>query len=169
MTRDTQDGSEGLAAGLADAGFQMGHSTVGGHPVLVARRSEFRWKWIASRLHTFVVAFALDELSAECADQLTGEAQEYAIKHKGGWPRGLQTGTMTISVFVCHGADEEAGRWFEREPKHRYAAMRFPVLANPVAGELSYFKGRWTRGYIYADYIVGIVREVLAPAVRGDS
>jgi hypothetical protein len=168
MTRDTQDAMERLAAGLSDAGFKTDHSTVGDQRVLVARRSEFRWEWIATRLHTFVVAFTLDELDAGDAEHLSAEAQEYAIRHKGGLPRGLQNGTVTIPVFLC-AQSEEAERWFEREPKHRFAAMRFPVLANPKTGELSYFKGRWTRGGIYAGYVVGVVRDVIAPALGGDS
>jgi hypothetical protein len=168
MTRDTPRAADALAAALAGAGFQTDRATIGAQQVLVARRSEFRWEWIATRLHTFVVVFALDGLAADRAEELTSHAQEYAIQHKGGLPRGLQNGTVTIPVFLCRQTDEETERWFGTEPKHRYAAMCFPVLAEPDAAEPRYFNGRWTRGGVYASYVVGIVRDLIAPALRGD-
>jgi hypothetical protein len=62
---------------------------------------------------------------------------------------------------------EESARWFEQEPTHRRAALLFPVLARPGSEELAYFTGRWSRGYLYRDYLLGIVRDIIAPALGG--
>jgi hypothetical protein len=147
-----------LTAGLANGGFKTARAAVGDQQALVARRSEFRWEWVGSRMHTFVVALSAAELEANRAQALSTEAQDYAIKHKGGLPRGLQTGTATIAVIISDEADEESVAWFKQEPTHRYAALLFPVLARPGSEELAYFSGRWSRGYLYRDYLLGIVR-----------
>lgn len=158
---------EALADGLTNGGFKASHTAIGDQQALVARRSEFRWGWVASRIHTFVVVFSVGGLGPKRAQALSTEAQDFAIKHKGGLPRGLQTGTATIAVVIPDEADEDSVRWFRQEPKHRYAALLFPVLARPGSEELVYFTGRWSRGYIYRDYLFGIVRDIVAPALDG--
>lgn len=158
---------DALAAGLANGGFKTARAAVGDHQALVARRSEFRWEWVGSRIHTFVVALSAVELDANRAQALSTEAQDYAIKHKGGLPRGLQTGTATIAVIISDEADEQSVAWFEQDPKHRRAALLFPVLARPASEELAYFIGRWSRGYLYRDYLLGIVRDIIAPVLGG--
>ena len=156
---------EAIAAGLTDGGFETSRTGVGDQRALVARRSEFRWEWMGSRLHTFVVVFSVGGLDRTRAQALSTEAQDYAIKHKGGLPRGLQTGTATIAVVITDEADEESVQWFRQEPKHRYAALLFPVLARPGSDELVYFTGRWSRGYLYRDYLLDVVRDIVGPAL----
>lgn len=166
MVRDERDVTEALTARLGHAGFKIGRSRVAEHEVVIARRSDFKWAWIGTRLHTFVVAFAPTELTAEGAEQLSAAAHEYAITHKGGLPRGLQTGSATIPLFLFPEPGNATERWFAKEAKHRYAALQFPVLANVQTGELTYFKGRWTRGQMYEGHVMGIVNNVIAPALE---
>ena len=156
---------EALAHGLINGGFTTSRTAIGDQQALVGRRAEFRWEWVASRMHTFVVVFSVGGLGPKQAQALSTEAQDYAIKHKGGLPRGLQTGTATIAVIIPDEAGEDSARWFRKEPTHRYAALLFPVLARPGSGELTYFTGRWSRGYVYRDYLLGIVRHIVAPAL----
>lgn len=158
-----------LADALTNGGFKTWRTDVGEQPALVARRSEFRWEWMGSRMHTFVVAFTVGQLGPKRAQTLSNEAQNYAIKHKGGLPRGLQTGTATIAVVIPDQADEDSVRWFRQEPKQRFAALLLPVLARPGSEPLVYFTGRWSRGYLYRDYLLGIVRDIVAPALDGAS
>jgi hypothetical protein len=127
---------DGLADGLTIDGFKTSRAAVGDEQALVARRSEFRWEWVGTRMHTFVVVFSVGELAPDQAQAFPAEAQDYAIKHKGGLPRGLQTGTATIAVVIADRADEASVQWFKQEPKHRYAALLLPVLARPGSREL---------------------------------
>jgi len=133
---DASHAVQALDGGLAAAGFEVKRDTVAGVEVLVPRRSDFRWEWVATRMHTFVVVFIVNELAVERAEELTAAAQQYAIDHKGGLPRGLQTGTMTIAVFLSR-SSKSLGKWFAAQPKHRYAALRFPVLAVSETGALT--------------------------------
>lgn len=158
---------QALAEGLTDGGFKISRAAIGDQQALVARRSEFRWEWLGSRMHTFVVVFSAGGLDADRARVLCTQAQNYAINHKGGLPRGLQTGTATVALVIPDKAEEDSVRWFRQEPEHRYAALLLPVLARPASEELVYFMGRWSRGYLYRDYLLGIVRGIIAPAFHG--
>jgi hypothetical protein len=150
---------------LAGAGYETGHTTVAGGDVLVARRSDFRWSWVATRLHTFVVVFTVPHVDVATAEALTGAAQQYAIDNKGGLPRGLQTGTATIAVFLSQ-ADSPAVRpWFSQSPTPRFGAARLPVLVELASGTATHFSGRLRFGAIYSAHIQSVVAEVVAAAV----
>jgi hypothetical protein len=139
---------------------------VASNEVVVGRQSWFRWRWFATRLHVFVVVFAVPDLSADRAEELTAAAQDYAVTHKGGLPRGIQTGTATVAVFVTEQADPGVRDWFEQAPKHRFAALRFPVLVELSDGKLAYFRGRMRIGRVYLSHLRGVAEEVIGPAVR---
>lgn len=69
---------------LQGRGFGVGQDTLDGRDVLVGRHSEFRWRWFATRLHTFVLVLDATGLDMAGADHLAGAAQRYAIDHNGG-------------------------------------------------------------------------------------
>jgi hypothetical protein len=158
-----------LDHGLTAGGFETESADIGGHDVLVGRRSDFRWRWFATRLHTFVVAFTMTDLSAQVADELTSTAQQYSINKKGGRPRGFQTGVATIALFVTDEADDELREWFMAKPTHRFAAIRFPVLAELRHASPAYFKGQMIVGRVYLDHLRHVVDNVIAPAVKPPS
>ncbi|MGA2471845.1 MAG: hypothetical protein ABSG64_14285 [Solirubrobacteraceae bacterium] len=161
----SRDAQEALANAFTDAGFTTGRATIAEHDVMVARRSDFRLRWLATRIHTFIIVFSVDELNPDGAAKLTRAAQDYAIEHKGGVPHGLQTGTATIPVFLSPHANDATESWFAQAPKLRFAALGFPVLANLEAETVTYFTGRWKVGGIYKAFIVGIVSNTIAPAL----
>ena len=72
-----------------------------GRPAFAGRTSELRWRWIATRLHTFPVAapFPPETGPAEL-DGFIAEATRYAKDSKGGLPRWLQTGVAALAVAV---------------------------------------------------------------------
>lgn len=158
-----------LSRRLTDAGFRVEHARIAGREALVGRRAEFRLRWIATRLHTFVVVFEVQGLDATLAEQLSAAAQQFSIDHKGGLPRGLQTGSATISVFLDPHPTAAVGGWFAGKPKHRFAALRLPVLADLGAGSVTYFTAGQAVGSLYASYLHGIVRDVVRPAIEDPS
>lgn len=146
---------------LTEAGFRSTSTTLSDAEALVARRSQW---WSAGRLHIFVVVFAVDRLSGGRAERLAIAAQDYAIKHKGGLPRGLQTGTVTIVVFLSEQPQDTAAQWVDRPPIHRFAALRFPVLVDLADHKAVYWDGRWAQGWFFRDRILTLVRtSVLEP------
>lgn len=154
---------------LAAGGFETASAEIGGHDALVGRRSDFRWKWFATRLHTFVVVFTVADLREDVAADLTAAAQQYAIDEKEGLPRGLQTGSATIAVFVTKEVDAEVREWFRIKPRPRFAALRFPVLVELRHPTLTYFEGQMTVGRVYLAHLRRVVADVIAPAVGPSS
>jgi hypothetical protein len=142
-----------LRARLGAAGYKIEDAAIDGRDALLARRSDFRWRWFGTRLHTFVLVFSTPVLSESLAETLTSAAQQYAIDHKDGLPRGLQTGTATVAVFLSEGVDPPVRSWFTKEPKPRFAAMRVPVLVDLGSGELTYFRGRRKTGWLYSNHL----------------
>lgn len=162
------EATEALAAvadHLAHAGYQIQNTTIGGRDVLVARRSDFRWRWLATRLHTFVVVFTVSELDESLAEELSAAAQQHAIKHKGGLPRGQQTGTATVAVFLSEPDQSSVRRWFSRRPKHRFAALRFPVLVELDSATVTYFRGRLRAGFVYSSHLRAVVQSIIVSTV----
>jgi hypothetical protein len=132
---------------------------------LIARRS--RWLFTA-KMHEFVVVFTVDGLSGEGAARLAKAAQSHAIRHKGGLPRGLQSGTLTTVVFLDADPQEGAVEWVDQSPVHRYAAMLFAVLIDVTKHEVVYWDGRWTRGWIYrSPTLDSLRRSILVPLSSG--
>ena len=148
---------------LANAGYELEDATIGGRDALVARRASFRLQWIGTRLHTFVVVLHAPELSDGLAESLTAAAQQYAIDHKGGLPRGLQTGTATVAVFLAETAEPAVRAWFLRKPKHRFAALRLPVLVEVGPSEVTYFRKLQNVGSTYHRHLRALVDDVIAP------
>jgi hypothetical protein len=155
-----------LNQALTAGGFETGSAEIAEHVALVGRRSDFRWRWFATRVHTFVVAFTIADLREEIADELTAAAQQYSIDNKGGLPRGLQTGTATIAVFVTDQADAELRDWFKAKPRPRFAALRFPVLVELQQPSPTYFQEQMALGRVYLEHVRHIVDDVIAPAVK---
>jgi hypothetical protein len=160
---DTTAATTALETRLRRAGFTTEHTEIAGHPALVGRRADFRWNWVATRLHSFVVAFTVDDLDEPTAETLTAAAQSYAIKHKGGLPRGLQTGSATLAVFLVDTASPSLRAWFSRKPHHRFGALRWPVLLELSDDTTTSYTGPMATGSIYRTHLRGLVADVIAP------
>jgi hypothetical protein len=154
-----------LQAALTSAGYNVRQDHIARIDALVARRADWKTLWV--HLHTFVIVLTQDALTAERAEQLAAAAQQYAIDHKGGLPRGLQTGTVTVAVFLTK-PSQALEKWFSADPQHRYAALRFPILADVSTGALTYFKGRMSRGYLYGADLRTLAETIVARALRAD-
>ena len=115
-------------------------------------------------MHTFVVAFELTDLDPTTAADLSEAAQRYAIEHKRGLPRGLQTGSATVAVFLIEVASPDVRSWFTEMPKHRFGAMQFPVLLETAVGAVTYCTDRMTAGHVYASHLRDVAEHVVRPA-----
>jgi len=161
---EASDAYEAIAGTLVRDGFETAHIDLGDTDVLAARRS--RWASTA-KIHEFVLVFRTARLSGEEAERLANAAQRYVIKHKGGLPRGLQTGTATIAVFLDEDPQSSAVQWVDQSPIHRFAALRFAVLLNTATHEFVYWRGQWTRGGAFRQVILDLVQGVILGPVRG--
>jgi hypothetical protein len=161
-----EDLLNGIQASTAAAGMEPRYELLRGGSALVARTTEFRWRWMATRMHAFVVAapFAPGFAVPPALDQFLNDALDHAMAHKAGLPRGLQTGVAAIVVAVTAGADEAARQWAASPHGRRFAAMPFPVLADVATGRID-FPRRMVIGGIYRSYFQQLVERHVAPSL----
>ena len=150
---------------LTDDGFVLSHTQISDRPVTVARRADFRWRYLG-RMHFFVIVFHQTPADVAKAQSMASDALDYAIHHKGGLPRGLQTGTITFPVVIAPNPSSDLVQWAEHEPAGRWAAMLLPVLADPVERQVYWFSGRLSKGYHFQREMHDVIARLIAPAVR---
>ena len=149
---------------LEEAGYESSTVNLDGIPALVARRSDFRWRWFGTRLHTFVFVAAFDHPTRAQLDRFATLASRYATANKGGLPRGLQTGTAAVSVAVVDHVREEVLAWADRRGKTRFAAIGYPVLAEASTGKVLR-PARMVAGASYASHLRSVA-DLVGEAIR---
>lgn len=85
---------------LAADGCEPHDERWGGWPVLVGRRSDFRVRWMATRLHLFTFVTVVPEIGQSAIEQFTTQALRYAVDNKGAMPRGFQTGVALFPAMI---------------------------------------------------------------------
>jgi hypothetical protein len=157
--------SRAVVQQLQDDGYSVDVATVAHVPARIACRTIFRWQWLATRLHVFVVAFQTAVADVEEAERRADGALEYALSHRGGLPRGVQTGVVSAVVLAADRIDAELRNWAGRTPRPPFAAFRLPIVVDLQTGETIYPRQRGFRGIVYATFLQGLVDRIEA-AVR---
>jgi hypothetical protein len=154
---------------LARHGYEVTADVLDGLPVVVGRRSDFRLRWMAVRLQTFVVVarFRTDHVavSGPVLDRFLDAACAYAAGHKGGLPRGLQTGTAAVAVAVVDSGAGDAATWAGHPHGRRFAAMAYPVAVEVPAGRVVH-PPRLVVGAVFNGHLRRVAEEVVGPALR---
>src|SRR5665648_441146 len=133
---------------------------------LVARTSAFRWRWMATRLHTFVFVIPLSgQEDVAWLDSWLRAAVDFARANKGGLPEGFQTGSVAMVVAVGSGLSPEVRAWAERVHGRKFGAITHPVIADVGVGDVVE-PARTALGGIYYSYLRGIVTSIVRPAVE---
>jgi hypothetical protein len=150
---------------LGTAQYTVADATFEGRPVVVGSTSEFRWAWVATRLHTFVVAvdFTDEAVDEPLLNRYLAVACGYAISHKGGLPRGLQTGVAVVGVAIAQAESAALSHWSSRAHGRHFAAITYPTSVVTSTGRVT----RPTRligGAVYARHLARVVDDVVAPA-----
>jgi hypothetical protein len=134
---------------------------------IVGRRSEFRVRWLMTRLHVLVLVVATDRLTVEIADEIIAAATTEAVHGKPGLPRGLQTGTGVVPVVVANEVDDAVPEYIRTGNDRTFAVVCVPALVQPTASHVV-VRGKpqlWGRIYYahLAQLAEEVAREVLAP------
>jgi hypothetical protein len=134
----------------------------------VAKRSDFKVRWFFSRLHTFVfvVDFADEDLDDATLAKYVQLARGYAIKMKGGVPRGLQSGSAAIVVALSSAPSDAALAWASHHAARGFAALTLPVLINSSNAQLTR-PGRAVMGAVFNAHLAGVA-ELVGDALRGN-
>ena len=162
-----EEGLDALEKAILATGIDVARDQLSGRAVVVARWTEFKWRWLATKLHLFLIAcpFSVGEASTESLDRFLDAAREYAVSHKQGLPRGFQTGVAVIAVAVADELGGDAAHWASQPHGRRFAALAYPVSLDLHAGAVTR-PDRMVLGAIYLPYLRRFVDQVVAPAVR---
>lgn len=143
-----------LVKRLSSHGYRPLSAVFGdGEEVAVARRADLRLKWVLTKLHTFVVVHEVDVATADYVRSVSQQSTGYAIRNKGGLPRGLQTGVAVLPVIVCRIAEQGAIEVAEAPPPKRFAAMTLPMLVELSQQRFVTYHGSRFWGAHYQDFL----------------
>jgi hypothetical protein len=160
-----QEALERIAQSTAQAGMNPTKTMLRGNEVLAARTAQFRLRWMATKLHTFLIAsmFPPGTATPDRLDSFLTTAAEYAKANKGGLPVGLQTGVAVLVVALTEQADPAAREWANASHGRKFAVLPFPVLAETATGQVTRPQ-RMVLGGIYSKYLKSLVdHHITAP------
>lgn len=149
-----------VAIGTIETGLKpLGayRDTIGPATAAIALTSRFRWRWMATLLHTFIyAAWFHPGTPVETLDQYLAAACQYAIDKKGAL-RGMQVGVAAVTVAIVDNATAEQVEWAAHPHGRRFAAIAFPVLVDATARRVIRPE-RMVLGAIYTGYLQELVR-----------
>ncbi|MEJ7773739.1 MAG: hypothetical protein WKF72_02925 [Nocardioidaceae bacterium] len=142
-----------LAQRLVSVGYREVPVELAGDPTVRAfRRSDFRVSWVFSRLHTFVIVRQTPSAQGRDVAGFSQASLRWAIDHKGGLLRGLQSGVIAYAVTVCDAADQSALDVAARRPDKHFAAFELPVLVHPASANAATYAGTISWGLVYQQF-----------------
>jgi hypothetical protein len=148
---------------LGARGFELLRTEVAGRAVDAARRSDFRWRWMAVRLHTSVIvaSFSGAEARRDVLDEFLDAASRWAVQNRAGRGLlGLQSGTAAVAVAVIRDGAGDALSWASESHGQRFAALAYPVAVDLSAATIVQPR-RMVVGRVFTPFLRGIVRDVL--------
>lgn len=162
---NTQVYVQGARERLAVNGFSVSEHVVGGLPAVVGYKSEFHWRWMATRMHLFVFVAGVDSATYGTLAHFTDAALEYADKAKGAY-RGFQSGIAAIATISAPEADPRALAMAKRDIVRKFAGFAWPVLFDSASRTLTSHVGRPRIGGIYTKWMREQIATCLDPGSK---
>jgi len=137
---------------LVDAGARVSESNIGGFSAVVGYQAQFRWTWLATRMHLFTVAATVPYVNVPLLQQFTNDVLDFGVKERGRF-RGLQTGVGVIAALVSESVDPDARAWATTELVVRRGAFAWPAVVDLSSCRRFSHVGAVWRGGIYANWM----------------
>jgi hypothetical protein len=157
-------GTAGAVVDLAETMFQPTESAaLSGSLYPTFRRSDFRWRWGAIRLHTFV--FVVEPLTSTAwkVAAIAEDSRVWARDHKGGLPGGFQTGAVAVPIFIVPDLSELRS-WASGPQSKRFAASLFPVVISLDGDEAAYRTSTQFVGIAFEPFLRELASRFVAAA-----
>lgn len=143
---------DATATRLAADGCTVQAEDWSGTRVIVGYRSDFRLRWMATKLHLITAVAPAPVVQAGSIEGFTNAVMEYALARKGQF-RGLQSGIAVFPALVSPDVDPAALAWAAQRQRVRFACMARPVVIDVARGAVSTFRGTPGLGWIYAGHL----------------
>lgn len=139
--KDPQQRVAQVARRLTDAGYSVRPVVeIGDELALLGHTSQFRWRWMATRLHLMVYVQAVDTVTIDRLERFSHGCLEHALAAKG-----TRLGFHVLAVApVLVGARVEPGAasYAQHQIVRRFGAFAWPVAVDATSGAVSRHAGR---------------------------
>lgn len=142
----------GVADRLRADGASVTHEQFGGVDAFVGYRSQFRLRWMATKLNLFTVVVSQPSITADGLQQYAKDVLDFANSQKGRF-RGLQNGVAAIPVQVGSEIETGAIAFAESKIVKRFAAFAWPAVVDLSTGGVHRHQGRVALGAVYASWM----------------
>jgi hypothetical protein len=163
MTGEANRRAELARERMGAAGFTVSGERLPVGPVSVGYRRRFRFRWLATKLHLFVLVLEVPTIDASTLEQFLVESNAYAREHTRWWARGVQQAVAVVPVVVSGVATGPAVTVVEQLPRRDAGLMTLPRLVDTTTGRTHAFDGKVVFGAVYRPWIDEQVAALLAP------
>jgi hypothetical protein len=163
MTGDAHHRAELARRHMDESGFTVSDEALAVGPVVVGYRGTFRFRWLATKLHLFVVVLTVPTIDASTLEQFLAESTAYAREHTRWWNRAVQQAVAAVPVVVCDVATGPAVTVVEQLPRRDSGLMTIPWLVDAATGRTHSSLGKVVFGAVYRPWIDERVGALLAP------
>ena len=141
----------------------LSEDSIGGRPTVIGYDKQFRWRWFATQLNTFIVAvdFGNETVTVESIENVLNEAFAYAKQNYSGWPRGFQSALGSIVIVVSSSIEDTAATYCrELKSGKKWAGFSVPVAIDANSGQVHAFEKKPMWGGIYYPYFKQTIEEL---------
>jgi hypothetical protein len=143
---------EATGARLAADGCDIRFEDWNGTPVLVGYRSDFRLRWMATKMRLFTIVGPASTVAPATLEAFANAALDYAQVRKGQL-RGLQSGVAVFPALVGAHVEPTAMAWAQQKQLVRFGSAARPVAVDVTAGTVGCFRRTPALGWIYAGHL----------------
>lgn len=129
--------------------FTMGETNLSDIRAVVAKKGQFKWSWLATKMHFFAIFGVVDHVSLSLIQNFTKEAFKFTKANYDGLPRGLQSGYACLSALISANVDSDAAEWTHKTPEKHFASFEIPIIKDISNNELHYFRKKPIWGRLY--------------------
>ena len=133
----------------------LSEDSIVGRPTVIGYEKQFRWRWFATQLNTFIVAvdFGDETITVDSIEDVLAESFEYARKNYRGWPRGFQSALASIAIVISSNIEDDAATYCRKlEAGKKWAGFSVPVAVDTRSGKIHSFEKKPMWGSIYYPY-----------------
>jgi hypothetical protein len=138
---------------LIDDGCTLEKVDWSGTAVLLGWRSDFRFRWLATKLHLFVVIAERAEVTESAIESFTDDSLSLAQRLKPGLPVGLQTGIAVLAALVTERSTDAAHRWAVKKQRVRFGCSARPVIVDLSQRQTFFYAGTPLVGALYSGHL----------------
>ena len=123
---------------------------------------KFKWSWIATQLNTFIfIGKTTEPINKNTIESYSESCLKYALKNNKGWPRGLQSGVVSIAILYGENIEKDAILFCTQFSKKHWSAMEIPVIYDSKNHQAIRFTNSPIWGHIYFPYIIKTIDRVI--------